>query len=54
MKKKSARDIPDFAPKKPHNQPLVKLGPQKAAPPPQRRQVIKPQSTAAKGNRRGQ
>jgi len=54
MKKKSNRDIPDFAPKRPHNQSLLKLRGPKAAPPPQPKQVIKPQATAAKGNRRGQ
>jgi hypothetical protein len=52
MKKKSRPDIPDFARKRPHNQPLDKIQP--AQPKPfQRPPAIKPQSTAAKGNRRG-
>jgi hypothetical protein len=52
MKKKSPRGIPDFAPKKPHQIPLNKLNPEKPRPP-VITQNIKPQATAAKGNRRG-
>jgi hypothetical protein len=54
MKKKSRPEIPDFARKRPHDQPLDKLNPPKSAKPfGPRTPVIKPQATAAKGNRRG-
>ena len=54
MKKKSPRGIPDFAPKKPHLQKLDKLQLEKQPPkPPTVAPNIKPQATAAKGNRRG-
>jgi hypothetical protein len=51
--KKRRPEIPDFAPRKPHLQKLNKLNPQQAKPPVARTPVIKPQSTSAKGNRRG-
>src|SRR5207253_10345355 len=54
MKKKSTRGIPDFAPKKPHLKNLDKLKLEKQPPkPPTVAPNIKPQATAAKGNRRG-
>jgi len=49
--KKRRPEIPDFAPRRPHNQQLNKLNPQKTKPVAARPQVIKPQGTAKSGRR---
>ena len=54
MKRRSGRDIPDFAPKRPHNQALDKLAKNKPVVPAQRQQVVKPQATSRKSGQRGQ
>jgi hypothetical protein len=52
--KRRRPEIPDFAPKRPHNQPVDKINPQKTKPVAARPQVIKPQGTSSKSGRRGQ
>lgn len=55
MKKKGHKFIPDFSSKrKQQGNPGQPPAAKDAGPPPPRVQVIKPQSTSAKGNRRGQ
>jgi len=53
MKKKSRPEIPDFARRRPHDQQLDKLNPQKAKPFGPRQPAIKPQATSSKSGRRG-
>jgi hypothetical protein len=54
MKKKSPRGIPDFAPKRPGFSQIPKTAKEKPTGAAVTAPKIKPQSTAAKGNRRGQ
>jgi hypothetical protein len=52
MKRRGARDIPDFSPK--HKGPPLEKDVRQATPAPPKAPRAKPQSTSAKSGRRGQ
>ena len=54
MKKKGARNIPDFSARRPPSLPGAHPEPKHAAPPTPRTQTMKPRATSAKSGRRGQ